>query len=181
MPRVIENPVSGERIVIRRSGAETGGELLTFDLFLPPGSRVPAGHVHPAQEERFTVVEGRMQFRLGLRTVVALPGDTVTVPRGTAHWFRNAGPGVAHAEVEVRPALRMQELFETNEEIGAEGHFAGTSLPRPTDLALFLLEFDREVGVPYVPRAVVRAVLAPLAWLARRAGRDARYRRAALR
>ncbi|MBO0706281.1 MAG: hypothetical protein J2P39_13235, partial [Candidatus Dormibacteraeota bacterium] len=55
--RVIENPVSGERIVIRRSGAETGGALLAFDLFLPPGAHVPAGHVHPEQEERFTVLE----------------------------------------------------------------------------------------------------------------------------
>lgn len=176
MPQVIENPVSGERIVIRRSGAETGGELLAFDLFLPAGGRVPAGHVHPAQEERFTVVEGRMRFRLGHRTVLASPGDTVTVPRGTAHWFRNAGPGVAHARVEVRPAMRMQELFETSEAMGAEGHLAGTNLPRPTDLALFLLEFEHEVSVPYVPRALTRVLLAPLALLARRGRRDGRRR-----
>ena len=177
MPQSIENPVSGERIVIRRTGAETGGELLAFDLYLPPGGRVPAGHVHPAQEERFTVVEGRMRFRIGRRTLLAAPGVSVTVPRGSAHWFRNAGPGVAHARVEVRPALRMQELFETTEAIGADGHLAGTRLPRLTDLALFLLEFEPELRVPYVPRPVLRAALAPLAWLARHEGRDARYRR----
>jgi hypothetical protein len=54
--RVIENPISGERIVIRESGAQTGGRLLSFDLHLPTGAHVPAGHVHPSQEERFTVV-----------------------------------------------------------------------------------------------------------------------------
>ena len=56
--RVIDNAVSGERIVIRKSGAQTGGRVLAFDLFLPPGGHVPAGHVHPVQEERFTVVAG---------------------------------------------------------------------------------------------------------------------------
>ena len=60
--RVIDNPISGERIVIRESGVQTGGRLLSFDLFLPPGGHVPARHVHPIQEEQFTVVAGRMRF-----------------------------------------------------------------------------------------------------------------------
>src|SRR5205085_11403110 len=85
--RVIDNPISGERMVIRESGAQTGGRLLSFDLFLPPGGHVPARHVHPIQVEQFTVVAGRMRFRLGRRTILAHPGDTVLVPAGTAHWF----------------------------------------------------------------------------------------------
>src|SRR5260221_13530461 len=78
--RVIDNPISGEHIVIRASGAETGGQLLAFDLFLPPGGHVPARHVHPGQEERFTMVAGLMRFRLGRRTIPAHPGETVPVP-----------------------------------------------------------------------------------------------------
>jgi len=168
MERVIDNPISGERIVIRRSGAQTGGRLLAFDLYLPPRGHVPAGHVHPEQEERFSVVAGRMRFRLGRRTVVAEAGETVVVPPGTAHWFGNPGPEVSHARVEVRPALRMQELFEMTEAMGRAGRFLGTRLPRPTDLALVLLEFQREVAVPDVPSFLVRLALAPLAWAARR-------------
>src|SRR5215831_16952422 len=130
-PRVIENPISGERIVIRQSGAETGGRLLSFDLYLPAGAHVPAGHVHPSQEERFTVVAGRMRFRIGRRTILANPGVTATVPPRTVHWFGNAGSGTAHARVEVRPALRMQEFFETQEAMAMEDRFPGTRLPRP--------------------------------------------------
>src|SRR5919202_1072382 len=107
--QVITNPISGERIVIRESAAQTGGRLLAFDLFLPPGAHVPARHVHPVQKEQFTVIAGRMRFSLGRRTIVATPGDTVLVPAGTAHWFGNVGAGVAHARVEARPALRMEE------------------------------------------------------------------------
>lgn len=166
--RVLENPVSGERIIIRESGAQTGGRLLVFDHFLPPGGHVPAGHVHPVQEERFTVLEGRMRFRLGGRTILATPGDSVVVPPGAAHWFGNAGSGVSHARVEVRPALRMEELFEATEAMGRAGRFPGTQLPRLTDLALLMVEFQRELAVPRLPVTLLRALLGPLAWLGRR-------------
>jgi quercetin dioxygenase-like cupin family protein len=166
--RVIVNPISGERIVIRESGAQTGGQLLCFDLFLPAGAHVPARHVHPGQEERFTVVSGLMRFRLGRRTILAHPGETILVPAGAAHWFGNAGAEVAHARVETRPALRMEELFETTAAMGVAGRFRATGLPRLSDLARVLLEFQREIAVPGVPACVVRALLTPLARLGRR-------------
>jgi quercetin dioxygenase-like cupin family protein len=172
--RVIENPISGERIIIRESGAQTGGQMLSFDLFLPPGGHVPARHVHPVQEERFTVLAGLMRFRLGRRAILAQAGETVVVPPGTAHWFGNAGAEEAHARVEVRPALRMEELFEANEAIGVAARFRGIRLPRLTDLAPILLEFRREVAVPDVPAFLVRALLVPLAWLGRRHASDAK-------
>jgi quercetin dioxygenase-like cupin family protein len=171
--RVIVNPISGERIVIRQSGAETGGKLLSFDLFLPPGGHVPAGHVHPVQEERFTVISGLMRFRLGRQTILARPGETVLIPAGKAHWFGAAGAQVAHARVEVRPALRMEEFFAENETLSLAGRLGGTRLPRLSDLARILLEFQREVAVPYAPAFLVRALLAPLAWLGRRRARAA--------
>jgi quercetin dioxygenase-like cupin family protein len=172
---LIVNPISGERIVIRASGAQTGGRVLSFDLFLPPGAHVPARHAHPAQEEQFTVIAGQMRFRLGRRrrTILAQPGDTVRVPAGTAHWFGNAGAGVAHARVEARTALRMEEMFAAAATMGVARYVPGAQLPRLADLALFLREFQREVAVPDVPASLVRAVLAPFAWLGRRQRRDA--------
>lgn len=167
---VIDNPISGERIVIRESGAQTGGELLSFDLFLPPGGHVPARHAHPEQEERFTVVAGRIRFRLGRRTILARPGDTVLVPVGTAHWFGNDGAEVAHALVEVRPALRLDEAFEASAAMGRARHYPGTRLPLLTDLARYLLEFRRELAVPDLPAPLLGPLLIPLARLGRRRG-----------
>lgn len=166
--RVLENPISGERIIIRESGADNGGQLLVFDHFLPPGGHVPAGHVHPVQEERFTVIEGEMRFRLGRRTILASPGDSVVIPAGAPHWFGNAGAGVSHARVEVRPALRMEEMFEATEAMGRAGRFPGTRLPRLSDLALLMIDFQRELGVPRIPAVLIKVVLGPLAWLGRR-------------
>jgi quercetin dioxygenase-like cupin family protein len=173
--RVFDNPISGERIVIRLSGTETAGRLLCFDLYLPPGGHVPASHVHPGQEERFTVMSGRMRFRLGRRTIVASPGQTVVIAAGRAHWFGNGGAGIARARVEVRPALRMEELFEATEAMGLAGRLPGTRLPRLRDLAAVLLEFQAELAVPMVPAFLVRAALYPAAWLGRRRGPQGRH------
>lgn len=172
--QVIDNPVSGERITFRQTAADTAGELLAIDLELTPDGHVPGAHVHPEQEERFEVVSGRMKFRMGVRTIVAEAGDVVTVPAGKVHRFSNAGDTTARCRVEVRPALRMEELLETTVRLAEEGRTTAKGMPKPLDLALFVSEFRREVRAPFSPGALHRAALAPLAYLARRRERAGR-------
>ena len=172
--RVIENRHTGERIVVRQSGAETDGGLLSFELFLEPGGKVPSSHAHPEQEERFTVIAGRMRFRVDGRTLVVGAGGSVTVPPRTVHGFTNLGASQAQVLVEVRPALRMQELLEAAAALGGQDWIL-PGLPRPLDLALMLREFEREIRAPVLP-AAVRLATWPLAWLARRGRPGRRYR-----
>ncbi len=174
---LIENPASGERIRIRTSAAESGGQLLAWDLWLAPGGRVPSGHVHPGQQERFTVVAGCLRFRVGRRRLVVGPGQTVTVPPGTPHHFANAGPTEAFVMVETRPAGRMQELLEVAAALARDERGRPRRMPRLVDLFLFMEEFRSEVAAPYVPRRLVRFVVRRFARLAALVGADARYRR----
>src|ERR687893_1232212 len=102
--QILENPASGERTVFHKTASDTEGQLLAFELLLTPDGHVPGAHVHPEQEERFEVVSGTMEFRLGLKKVVAGPGETVVVPAGAVHRFSNGGDETAHVRVEVRPA-----------------------------------------------------------------------------
>jgi mannose-6-phosphate isomerase-like protein (cupin superfamily) len=175
--QILENPVSGERFVFHLTAGDTGGEVLGFELEVAPDGHVPGAHVHPTQEERFEVVSGVMKFRKGFRTVVAGPGDTVVVPPGTMHRFANAGSELAVMRVEVRPALNMEQLYETAVALAREGRTFRSGLPRPLDLALFMREFEAEVRAPLAPPGLVRAVTSPLAWLAARRGLDDRYAR----
>jgi mannose-6-phosphate isomerase-like protein (cupin superfamily) len=177
--QILSNPVSGETIEFIRTSADTGGELLAIDLTLTPDGHVPGTHVHPEQEERFEVRSGTMKFKLGFKTIVAGPGETVVVPAGKRHRFSNAGDDDAHVHVEVRPALRMEELFETTVALADEGRVLSTGMPKPLELALFIREYEREVRAPFPPPWAVRIATAPLAALARRLGRDRRYRGAA--
>jgi quercetin dioxygenase-like cupin family protein len=173
--QIIKNPVSGEQIEFIRTAADTDGELLEIELTLSPDGSVPGAHVHPEQEERFHVLEGRMKFRLGMRTIVAEAGDTVVVPKGRVHRFENAGDGPARARVEVVPALDMEQLFETAVELAHEGRVTRKGMPKPLHLALFVRRYEREVRAPFPPAWVVRVLMAPLAALARRRGHAERY------
>jgi quercetin dioxygenase-like cupin family protein len=164
---VIDNPLSGERIVIRTSAAQSGGQLLAFDLFLPPGGHVPARHLHPQQEEHFTVMDGQMRFQFGRQNVLLSRGESLRIPAGTAHWFGNPGPAESHARVEVRPALRMQELLEVSRHLAQTSRLPGTRLPGPSALARILVEFQAELAVPHIPALLLKAFLIPLSWLAR--------------
>lgn len=171
----IENPVTGEHIVFKATAADTNGELLAIDLTLPPDGHVPGTHVHPFQEEKFIVTAGRMRFRNGMKVVYAEAGETVTVPAGKIHNFANAGDEPSVCRVEVRPALKMAELLETNARLAREGRTTSKGMPKPLDLALFTRRFEDEVRAPFPPAPVVRALMAPLRVLARRRGRAERY------
>jgi quercetin dioxygenase-like cupin family protein len=173
--QIIENPVSGERIEFLQTAADTNGELLELELTLAADGRVPGAHVHPEQEERFEVLEGTMKFRLGMRTIVAEAGDTVVVPAGRVHKFTNGGDGEARARVQVLPALAMEELLTATAELAHDGHVMASGMPKPLHLALFVQRFRREVRAPFPPAPVVRALMAPLAAIARHRGHDARY------
>jgi len=179
--QVLDNPVSGERITFRETRADTGGELLAVDLELAPDGHVPGAHVHPHQEERFEVQSGVVKFKRGLQTVVARAGDVVVVAPGTVHRFKNGGSAPARMRVEIRPALQMEELFETTVALAKEGRTDNRGMPKPLDLALFMSTFDAEVRAPFAPNGLVRALTAPVLWLARRKGLDARYARPIVR
>jgi quercetin dioxygenase-like cupin family protein len=162
------NPVTGERFTFTDTAASTGGELLAFELALRPGGAVPIPHVHPVQTERFAVTAGTMRFRVGLRTVLAGPGDVVEVPPGVLHGFGNPTDAEARMRVEVRPALRMEEMFADVIALAEAGRMTRRGLPRDLrDLALLARTYDAEAHAPFVGRALQRLALAPLVALAR--------------
>jgi quercetin dioxygenase-like cupin family protein len=172
--QTLENPITGERFTFTDTAATTDGELLAFDFALRPGGAVPIPHVHPIQTERFEVREGRMRFRVGLRTVIAEPGDVVEVEPGVAHSFANAGDEEAKLRVEVRPALQMEEMFAEVIAMARSGRMNKRGMPRNLlDLALLARSYDREAHAPLMTVGIQRLLLAPLVFLARRRGATA--------
>jgi quercetin dioxygenase-like cupin family protein len=175
--QTLENPVTGERFTFTHTAATTDGELLAFDFALRLGGAVPIPHVHPIQTERFEVVEGRMRFRVGFRTIVAEAGDVIEVAPGVRHSFANAGEEQARMRVEVRPALAMEEMFAEVIAMAQAGRMSPRGMPRKlTDLATLARRYDLEAHAPFLGVRVQRILLAPLVALGRR--RAARAQRA---
>jgi quercetin dioxygenase-like cupin family protein len=85
----IENPITGERVTFLKTAADTDGEVVVIDTTVAPDGFVAAEHIHPYQSERFEILLGEAEFKLGKETVIAKPGDVVMVEPGTPHRFRN--------------------------------------------------------------------------------------------
>src|SRR4051794_11446252 len=92
--RVIEDPVLRQRLSFTRTTDEHG-EVLHVETWVDPGGGVTP-HIPPAMEERFEVLEGRVSFLAGKRWKEAGAGETVVVPAGVRHAYRNETDATAH-------------------------------------------------------------------------------------
>ena len=171
----IENPVTGERIVFRKTSRETNGEAVVIEAYVRPSGFVAATHVHPHQEERFQVLRGNVGFRVGKTKSVAGPGERLTVPAGTPHAFWNAGDDEAHFVCEVRPALQFEALLETMFALANDGKTNKKGLPNPLRLAVIARHHFEDVRLPFPPAWMQRAGLALGAPVGRLLGYGATY------
>ena len=169
--KALENPVTGERILFRRTTADTGGEALEYELLFRPQGFLVREHLHPGQSERHEVLEGKLGLHLDGEDRVLEPGDVVTVPTATPHRLFPVGEGKVNALFELRPALRTEELLETFVRLAKAGKVDGKGNPKPFELALIAREFEPEGYATKPPLAVQHVLLGPLAWLAKLFGR----------
>lgn len=108
---VLEDRLTGTRVVIRRTSDETHGRAVVVEMLLQPHGRPFATHVHPRQDETIDVLHGAVAFRLGRAETLCGPGCRVRVPAGVDHEFSNCGDDVAHVVCELRPALGFEALL----------------------------------------------------------------------
>lgn len=173
---VLEHPVTGEKIVFRKTARDTSGALLQADLYLQPGAFVAAEHIHPLQEERFQVIAGTLRGRVAGKELASGPGETVVVPKGTPHVWWNSGDDELHVLVEVRPALRFETFFETFFGLAQDGKVnPKTGLPNPFQMALVMRTYRNELVLARPPQLVQTLLFGALAPIGRLLGYKGEY------
>ena len=172
---IIENPVTGERLLFHATSADTDGEVVVVEVTVQPKGAVAAAHVHPFQTERFEIVAGTLGFKLGGKTIEAKAGDVLVVEPGTAHKFWNAGDDEARFVTEVRPALQFEQLIETMYGLAADGKTNKKGMPNPLRLAVIAKAHFDDVRLPFPPASLQRMGLALGAPLGRLVGYGSTY------
>jgi quercetin dioxygenase-like cupin family protein len=174
---LVEDPVFRTRYRFKRTTDGDGTDVQHVEMWVDPGGGVTP-HIHPSMEERFTVVEGHPEFLAGRRWQSAAAGETVVVPPGTRHAFRNRGGAVAHVLCEARPPSTLQPFLEDVAGLSRAGKLTRVGLPKPSGLldAAVLAHHYRDMVVllfPSPPPIAQRLFLWPLARFAERRGRRA--------
>ncbi len=164
---VMSNPVGGEdRIVFTKTSQQTGGEMFGLEVFIRAGAPGTPEMVHPLQDESFQVLSGSLDFRIGGQEQHLKAGESLLIAKGTPHNWWNGSNEEAHALVELRPALRSEELFANLYGLCSEKG----ALPNPLQLAVLVNEHWNEGYLTQPPLLVQMAmfgVLAPVGRLLR--------------
>jgi uncharacterized protein YndB with AHSA1/START domain/mannose-6-phosphate isomerase-like protein (cupin superfamily) len=157
---VLQMPDLGGYVELRKTAADTDGELIEFDLVGRARGFLAVEHVHTHQEEHYEVIEGAMRLVLDGREHLLGPGDEMTTPPGTPHAQLAAGEGEARVRVTLRPAGHTQEFLERLAAIKVNRF----GWPGPVDTAKIFRDFGEEGAAtkpsPRVQKALSRAVLA---------------------
>ncbi|HWH45083.1 MAG TPA: cupin domain-containing protein [Thermoleophilaceae bacterium] len=173
----VEDPVFRCRYRFERATGADGREVQRIEMWVDPGGGVTP-HIHPTMDERFEVIGGTAQFLAGRRWITAGPGESVDVPAGTRHAFRNRGDEVAHVMAEATPPSSLQAFLEDVAGLSRAGKLTRIGLPSPSGLLEAAVLIDAysdmvELLWPAPPRPLQRLIVPPLARFAAKRGRRA--------
>ncbi len=175
-PIEFEDPVLGHKLSF--IDTERDGQPVTrVEMWVRPGGGVPP-HIHPVIEEQFEVLEGRLQLLSGRKWGEAGAGETVVVPPGKRHAYRNRSDAEAHAVCWVSPPSEMLAGFLGDAaELAQAGRLTRGGLPKHPSAVLqaaVLATHYRPMVVlgspPMRPFGLDRVLMPPLARLACRRG-----------
>jgi quercetin dioxygenase-like cupin family protein len=175
-PGLIEDPVLRQRYRFEVIEDPDGGEVLLVHTWVDPGGGVTP-HVHPQMEERFHVESGRPEFLAGRRWRSAGPGETVHVPPGTRHSYRNRTQEQVHMVCEARPPSTLRDFLTDAATLNRSGLLTRNAIPKsPRAVLQAVVLADHYFDMvelhfpPLPPPAIQRLVVPPLARFARRRG-----------
>jgi mannose-6-phosphate isomerase-like protein (cupin superfamily) len=181
LPRTIENPVTGDRTTFLATAEHTNGELLKYRSEVPAGSLGVPLHYHLAFTERFEVLEGRLDIRVGAKKHAVLePGQSAFVPLNTPHRFWNGSAEPVIFVTEVRPARKMEQSLRAEYGLASGGKTNKKGVPTNVFELALLYELSESYLVG-MPQFLQKCVFGALARAARWQGYDpefAKYTRA---
>lgn len=164
---IIENPLSGERIIFEQTGAETDGQYLAGKIYLAPRGVGPPEHIHPRIEEQFRVVSGTLTARLAGKQQTFTSGQELVVPPGVAHRWWNETDEEVVIEYRVSPALPLDTFLENVFAMVQMGYSDARGLPGPLRMSLVLPRFWDVLYLASPPLPIQKTTMAILGVVAR--------------
>jgi mannose-6-phosphate isomerase-like protein (cupin superfamily)/uncharacterized protein YndB with AHSA1/START domain len=156
---VLDAAALGVRLEMRRTAAETGGELVEFDVIGRARGFLTQAHVHPHQVERHEVIDGSMRLVIDGREHALGPGQAMEVPAGVSHRQLAGAAASGRVRVQLRPAGRTEAFLERLAEMSRSGELNRWGLPRPRAAAALVME-HAEAGHAARPSLAVQRRLA---------------------
>jgi uncharacterized protein YndB with AHSA1/START domain/mannose-6-phosphate isomerase-like protein (cupin superfamily) len=157
---VLKMDALGVEVHLRRTGEETGGELVEFDVIGRARGFIAQPHIHTNQVERHEVIEGALRLVIEGRDHVLRAGEAMEVPAGASHRQLPGDDGVGRVRVQARPAGSTIAFLERVSELSRDGRINRFGLPKPLAAAELVRDFGHIGRATYPPARVQRALSA---------------------
>ena len=139
--------VDGSVYEVLTTAADTNGEYVEMIFHQPPGSVPPPPHVHSDLIEGYEVLEGRFDVMVDGAWRALGPGESVSVPHGALHTFRNRSGSMVRVRNFHRPAARFDQYIEHIYRLLRARGVKRKMDPRvPIYLAMVMLEYPETLG-----------------------------------
>ena len=165
-PAYVENPVTGERFRFHTPPEDPTADPLVLDLWAEPEMKPLATHVHPVQDETFTVEEGSLVLTVDGVTTRLEEGGTETVPAGTPHQWRTGGEQPLHLTVGFDPGLNTEAFLRDLATLARRGEVRDDGAPGPLQIAVLYDVYGYDLihlaSPPLPVQKVAFTLLAPL-------------------
>jgi quercetin dioxygenase-like cupin family protein len=167
----IRNAFNGETFIFTHM--EDRADEVRFDVFLERGGMITGTgrqHFHPNADEEFIVLSGALDVMVDGQWNAVGPGESLLVPRGTPHLFRNGRDGETLFTTRFTPACEFLRFFLNMSMNSANNpHWYDAKGEPPLALrALALHAFYGHAygaGIPVWVQKFTFAVLSPVALL----------------
>ena len=161
----ISNPRTGQTMEFLKITPEE----LRFASIIPPAPPEPL-HFHPKQVSGGSVTSGALVFEVDGEERRVGPGESIEIPAGVPHRFRNEGDEDVVSEQYFRPALDIASFFETFFALAQRDELDEKGMPGTLQMVAIVPEFGDEIRPVSPPWPVLKALSAVLGPIARRRG-----------
>lgn len=161
----IVNARTGQRMTFLKTWAETNGTQLQIECFSPNTAAREPEHIHPYQENRFTILKGVLKFSINGKEQLAFAGEVVSIPKNVPHHFWNPGTTEAHYIQEFFPALKIDNLFRTFFALARDGKLNKNGSPNIFRTSLIMLAHEKEIRVTrptWIVQKILFKIIAPV-------------------
>jgi gentisate 1,2-dioxygenase len=157
-----------------QTAASTHGALLQIETWNPHGESDPE-HIHVGQESTAEILEGSTAVSIRGAVQRLAAGDKVVIPANTPHQFLNEHSDEVRMLQEFRPALRLEDFFESYFAMSHDGKLDQQGMSSLLQMSVMIPEFGDVIRPASPPWPILRAILWPLAPIARARGYKPAY------
>lgn len=168
--QVLENRVTGVRVVFVEVPQETGGLRVVHEFTYPPGTGREYPHVHQLSSDKFEILEGQATYQLNGETHQATAGDSFDFPPGVVHLhpWNNGSEALKLRQTVTFPTPHMVELVkidgivETFFGLANDGKVNKDGVPSFLQVMVSFGDLLPELAMPNIPIGVQRVMMGTL-------------------